>query len=109
MNIYEHLLGFWHRLVAVADKSAILLIIPAALALYFIDVPMFKTLMQWVVYAPVLAGVAVIVSRVIFHRVNLSLLIRQSESGNVAAAIVVFAITLFVALIFMALVLWSKA
>lgn len=97
------------RLWAFVDKSALILIIPALIALYYIDQPMFNTLLEWLVFAPVLAGVAVIVSRIVFHRIDLTKLIIETEKGNTAASILAAAVLLFVALIFTALVAWAKA
>ncbi len=105
----KHLKGFWLRIVAACDKTALLLIVPALLLLAYIDLPMFKTIIQWVIVAPVLAGIAVIVSRVIYVKVGLTDLIVRSRAGNTAAAIVAASLIFSIALIFMAVVLWSKA
>lgn len=108
-TLRDYLFGFWIRFAALFDKTAILLIIPALLVLWDIDAAMFKTILQWVVVAPILAGIAVMVSRVIFHKVDLTKLIRRAEDGNTAAAIIALGVILSVTIIFLALVLWSKA
>jgi uncharacterized membrane protein YjfL (UPF0719 family) len=97
------------RTKALADKSAWMLMIPSIIALCFIDMSMLKTLLQWLVFAPVLAGVAVIVSRIVFPQIHLSTLVEQTEEGNTAAGILASALVLFVALIVLALVMWAKA
>ena len=97
------------RTKALADKSAWLLILPSVAALFFIDLSMLKTLIQWLVFAPVLAGVAVIVSRIVFPQINLTELVRSTEEGNTAAAVLASALVLFVALVVLALVMWAKA
>lgn len=97
------------RTKALADKSAWMLMIPSIVALCFIDMSMLKTLLQWLVFAPVLAGVAVIVSRIVFPQIHLSTLVEETEKGNTAAGILAAALVLFVALIVLALVMWAKA
>lgn len=97
------------RTKALADKSAWMLMIPSIVALCFIDLSMLKTLLQWLVFAPVLAGVAVIVSRIVFPQIHLSSLVEQTEKGNTAAGILASALVLFVALIVLVLVMWAKA
>ena len=105
----EHIQSFLRRFSFLVDKSALFLIIPCAAALYFIDPAMFATLLQWVVFAPVLAGIAIIVSRVTFPQIELTRLVRQAELENRAAGLVVAAIILFVGITMLSLVLWAKA
>jgi uncharacterized membrane protein (UPF0182 family) len=97
------------RLCAVFDKSALILMLPTAAALFFIDPPMIKTLLQWVLYAPFLVGVAIIVCRIVFPQIELTKLIRGAENGNTAAGLVASSIIVFVAVIVVALVSWAKA
>lgn len=101
--------SFLSRFSFLADKSALFLIVPCAVVLYFIDGAMFKTLLQWLVFAPVLAGIAIIVSRVTFPQVNLTLLVKEAEGGNKAAGFVAGALIIFVGLLLLALVTWAKA
>lgn len=105
----EFILSFLRRFSFLMDKSALFLILPCAIALYFIDPAMFTTLLQWLVFAPVLAGIAIIVSRITFPQIQLSLLIKQAHEGNRAAGFVAGALILFVGLLVLALVLWAKA
>lgn len=105
----EHIYSFFRRFSALVDKSALFLIIPCAFVLWFIDPAMFTTLLQWLVFAPVLAGIAIIVSRITFPQIQLSLLIKQAHEGNRAAGFVAGALILFVGLLLLALVLWAKA
>lgn len=101
--------SFLKRVAVLGDKSALVLIVPALVILYFIDEAMAKTLVQWLVFAPVLAGVAIHISRIVFPQIKLTELVNQSLQGNTAAGLVSSAIILFVAIIVMALVLWTKA
>lgn len=101
--------SFLKRFKALGDKSALILIIPAVAALFFIDAAMVKTLVQWLIFAPIIAGVAVLVSRIIFPHIDLTQLIRETHEGNKASAILAGALLLFVGLLVFALVTWAKA
>lgn len=97
------------RLEALLDKSAWMLIIPSLIVLFFIDKTMLQTLTQWLVFAPLLAGVAIIVSRVVFPQIHLTTLVEQVRQGNMAAGLLAAALVLFVAIVIVALVMWAKA
>lgn len=105
----EHIQSFLRRFSFLVDKSALFLIIPCAAALYFIDPAMFATLLQWIVFAPMLAGIAIIVSRVTFPQVHLTALVKEASAGNRASGFVAGATIIFVGLLMLALVLWAKA
>lgn len=106
----KSLSSFFRRFTALADKSALFLIVPCAVILYFIDKSMFATLLQWLVFAPVLAGVAIIVSRVTFPQVPLTKLVEQASiEGNKAAGFVAGCLIIFVGLLVLSLVMWAKA
>lgn len=98
----------FRRVAALFDKSAWLLMLPTFAALLFVDPPLFKTLIMWTVYGVSIAGVAIIISRLVFPQIHLSDLYDEVLGGNTAAAIVVSAIVLFVALVIIALVMWAK-
>lgn len=106
--IKDHLISFFRRFTVLGDKSAFLLTAPFVLALYLLDPSLLKTLLQWVLFAPVLAGIAIIVSRLTFPQINLGDQADSAAKGNVAAAIVVASIVAFVAAVILALVIWSK-
>lgn len=97
------------RTKALVDKSAWMLIIPPLIVLYFVDQAMMQTMLQWMSFAPVLAGVAIIVSRVVFPQIHLTTLVGEAIRGNSAAAIVAASLILFVSLVVLALVIWAKA
>lgn len=101
--------SFLKRFKVLGDKSALFLIVPAVVALFFIDGPMVKTLIQWLVFTPVIAGVAIMVSRVVFPQIDLTRLIRETHDGNKASAIVAGSLLLFVGILVYALVTWAKA
>lgn len=101
--------SFLKRFKVLGDKSALFLIVPAVAALFFIDAAMVKTLIQWLVFAPIIAGVAVVVSRIIFPHIDLTQLIKETHEGNKASAILAGSLLLFVGLLVFALVTWAKA
>lgn len=97
------------RLYALIDKSALFLIIPCACALYFIDAAMFTTVMQWLIVAPIIAGVAVMVSRIVFPQIRLTKLINEAHEGNIASGVVAAAVIIFLGVLLLALVTWARA
>lgn len=96
------------RIAALFDKSAWLLIAPAIALLYWIDPPLAKTFGQWSLFFLVLAGMAVIISRIVFPQVDLTAFVRRAASGDRASATVVAAIVLFVGLLILSGVMWVK-
>lgn len=106
--VKSHLTSFLKRFSAFGDKSAFLLTAPFALALYLLDPSLAKTLLQWVLFAPVLAGIAIIVSRLTFPQIVLGDHVEGARAGNVASAVVVASVIGFVAAVIVALVLWAK-
>lgn len=99
----------FRRIKALVDTSAWILIAPSLIALFYIDQAMLATLVQWLVFAPVLAGVAVIVSRVVFPQIHLTELVTETIKGNRAAAILAASLVIFVAILVLALVIWARA
>lgn len=97
------------RLAALGDKSALLLILPAVAALFFIDTPLIKTLVEWTLFGIALSGVTIVISRIAFPQIKLSDLVHAAhEDKNLAAGVVAAAVVLFVGIVFVALVLWAK-
>ena len=105
-----NLIGDWKkRFGPLLDKSAWLLIAPALAAIFLVDPALGKTLVMWTLFALVLSGIAVVISRIIFPQIDLALLMKQvDEEKNAAAAIVASSVIVFVALIMIALVVWAK-
>lgn len=100
----------FRRTRAMFDKSAWMLITPAIVGIYLLDAALARTLATWMLFALVIAGAAVIISRIIFPQIDLNTLLRQvQEKNNTGAGIVVAAVILFVGLVMLALVLWAKA
>lgn len=102
--------SLFSRFHVLTDKSALVLFLPAVAGLFFIDPAMIKTLLQWVIFAPALAAIAIILSRAVFPQLNLSALLEEVvEENNTAASIVIAGLIIFVGIVFYALVLWAKA
>lgn len=98
------------RFSALFDRSAWLLIAPALAILCWIDPAMMKTVLQWSGIAVILAGLACIVSRIIFPQIHLGELVEAVKADkSLPAAVVVAALVMFVAALIIALVLWAKA
>lgn len=97
------------RLRALIDKTALLMILPCLALLWFIDKAMVLTVVQWLLVAPMITGLAVIVSRMMFPQIELTVLLKEAHGGNRAAGIVVSGLLLFVGLLILSLVTWAKA
>lgn len=97
------------RLAALFDKSAWLLVAPAIVALYFIDRPLALTFAQWGLFFLVLAGMAVVISRIVFPQIDLGDFLQRARDGNPAAGMVSAAVILFVGMLLLAAaVYWIK-
>ncbi|EAM1616336.1 hypothetical protein EU642_22120 [Salmonella enterica] len=97
------------RTRALTDKSAWMLMLPSLVCLWWIDEALFKTIVEWLIVAPLITGLAVMLSRIVFPQVNLGLLVDEAILENKAAAIVVAGLMLFCGLLIVALMLWAKA
>lgn len=101
-------MSFLYRLKSLLDQSAWLLMLPASLILYIIDPSMAQTVAQWTLIALVLAGVAIIVSRIVFPQLDFDVLLPLVYQGNAAAGQLLASLVLCVGLIFLSLVLWAR-
>lgn len=97
------------RLVPFFDLTAWVLLIASIVPLLLIDTAMVVTLAQWTAFALALAGITVVITRVVLPQVDLSEWLGHARSGNVAAGLVVLAVALIVCFTFVGLVLWAKA
>ena len=99
------------RLVPFLDLSAWILVIVALIPLFFIDRAMALTLVQWTLYGLALAGVAVVISRVVLPQIDLSewVELARKTDGPPGAHWIVFDVMMFLAITFLGLVLWAKA
>lgn len=113
----EYLNRFKNRLVSrlspFFDMTAWVLMVVSIVPLLLIDRAMVVTLIQWTFYALALAGITVVISRVLLPQVSLSEWLREAREGaresRTAAALIVLAVALIICSIFLGLVLWVKA
>lgn len=105
----RHLQHVTKRLRSFGDLSAWLLIAPALAALWWIDAPTAKSLVEWSLFGIVMAGVAVIISRLVFPDLHLREYLEAARyPDGTANAIVAAALIVFVAIVFFTLVYWAK-
>lgn len=110
MDALKRISRRFRRTRAMFDKSAWLLIAPALIAIFYLDPALGKTLVTWSAFGLAIAGVSVIISRIIFPHFDLSELYDMATNGrNLAAAILGAAVVLFVGMVMLALVIWAKA
>lgn len=99
------------RLLPFFDLSAWVLVIVALIPLFFIDRAMALTLVQWTLYGLALAGVAVVICRVVLPQIDLSEWVEYARdpNGPPGAHWIVVGVMVFLAITFLGLVLWAKA
>lgn len=96
------------RLLPFLDMSFWVLTIISLVPLWFLDRAMILTLLQWCAFGLALAGVAVVLCRILLPQIDLTAYVREAEKGSVAAALVILGVTLMLSVIFLAMVLWAK-
>lgn len=97
------------RLRAIWDPSVLLLIIPALIVVFFVDTAMAYTLLEWMAFAPVVVGLSVLISQLVFYQIPFGELVRKVNNENsVAAAMVISALILFTAILSYAIVSWVR-
>ncbi len=75
-----------------------------------IDPALAKTFAQWSIFGLVLAGAAIMISRIVFPQIDLGALVKSTlEDKSTAAGIVAASIVFFVGMVMLALVIWAKA
>jgi hypothetical protein len=96
------------RLAPLGDLTAWVMILLSLVPLALVDLAMVATLIQWTAYAFALAGVSVVVSRIVFPQIYLTEWIDRAKEGSLSAALVVLGITIFLGTVIMSMVLWAK-
>lgn len=96
------------RLGALIDLSAWMLIAPAFLILFWVDPAAAKALVQWSLFGVVMAGVAVMISRLVFPDIHLLEHVDKAKRGSLPNAIVAASVVAFVGILFIGLILWAK-
>ncbi len=95
------------RIGALFDRSAWLLAGLGVLALLLIDPALVGVLVRWSLFAGLLAGVTIIVSRIVFPQIDLSDLVKRTQEGDMPAAVLAAALVVFVGLLFLGVVQWA--
>lgn len=97
------------RIRAVWDPSVLLLIIPALIVVFFVDSAMAYTLLEWIAFAPVVVGLSVLISQIVFYQIRFGELVHKVRYENsIAAAMVISALILFTAILSYAIVSWVR-
>lgn len=108
-------LAFWarikKRLRPFLDIGSWILFILTLVPLYLINPPMLVTLVQWTAFAVALAGVAVMLCRVLLPMVDLGELYDRIRNGrgDTTDAIVFASVVALLGVLFLGLILWGKA
>ncbi|ELK5289407.1 hypothetical protein Q6670_004075 [Salmonella enterica] len=97
------------RVRALGDKSALFLMLPSLLVAFLVDAPMAETITEWLVMVPFMAGLTVLLSRVMFPYIDFPRLLDEVMLENRGAAVVVAGLMTFCGLLMLALILWARA
>ncbi len=113
-------LGFWRnlkkRLAPFFDLTSWVLFAITLVPLYLVAPAMVTTLVQWVAFGVALAGVTVVLSRIMAPMINLAELYHlvmhdeddYPRSRRYCAAALIVAVLLFMGMLFIGLVLWAS-
>ncbi len=106
----KHAARGWLRTFAsvMADRSASLLIIPAAAVLLWIDWARFLTLVEWMAFASLFVGFASYLSRFAFPQVNLTEMVGRAKDSSLCCAMISCTVIMFMAAVVIALAIWTK-
>lgn len=97
------------RLRPFGDLTAWVLLLVSLVPLLVLDKPMTVTVVQWTVIVLALAGITVMVVRLLLPHIDLGDWVALARGGSLAAAIVVLAVALLLGLVLLSVVLWAKA
>lgn len=106
--LWERLKRTWAFTAALRDRRAWLIIALCAGGVSLFDPVMAKTVMQWVLFFGVFAGLAVIISRHVLPQVKLDDYLAEAYRGNVGAALVVVGVLIQMGFLILSVVLWAK-
>lgn len=88
------------------DSRIFLLIFPAAFALYFIDPIMTETWLQWGLVMYAVAGVTLMLRKILFNTFDMSAAIAKACETSGGAGQVVTAVALVMAAIMVSVTMW---
>lgn len=101
--------SLWNRVLdTFGDTTPWLLALPSGLILLLLDVAKLLTLLEWMLYAAIIAGFAVQISRTVFPQIEFTAMVKKALEDARASATVSSAIILFVGLLVFSLALWTK-
>ena len=95
------------RLKGFTDRSAWLLVLVGGAILGVTDYRLLLTLVAWVAFTAVLAGITIMLSRVVFPTIDLGEWIDKARGGEMPAALIVAALLVFAGLLFNGVVSWA--
>lgn len=96
------------RLSAFLDKSAWVLVVVGAVVLGLSDVTLLEVLAKWTSFTFIVAGIAIVLSKIVFPTISLSEHLEKVKEGSVASGLVVAAIVVFVASVIYSVIFWAK-
>lgn len=88
------------------DSRIYLLVLPATFLLFYIDPILTKTWMQFGLVLLVLAGLTLLLRKILFNALDMSAAIEKAVETPQGAATVVLAVAIFMAAVFIAATLW---
>lgn len=100
--------GLKARLAPLLDPSSWLLALVGFGLLAALDWATALTLLQWSLFALVIAALTIVVSRISFPQIKLSEFVARAKEGDQPAAVVVASVLIYCALVFVGIALWAK-
>lgn len=97
------------RLLPFLDLTFWVCTVLVVVPLWLLDPPMMKTLIQWSAFGLALAGLSVLVVRVMLPQVDITDLLREARQGNVAAGLAMVGMAILMSFVFLGLILWAKS
>lgn len=90
----------------VHDSRVYLLIVPATIILFLIDDVLAKTWLQWGVVLPIIAGITLILRKILFNTLDLSSAIEKACETPGGSGHVVMAVAIVMAAVLVSATLW---
>lgn len=105
INLYAK---FEARILALTDKSALFLMLPALLVLGLVDLPRTLSIASWMLFGAVLVGFCIQISRIAWSSINFQAMVDKAQEDPRACAIIVAAVIVFVGMLFLSLAFWTR-
>lgn len=104
----ENVKKIFERLGSLLDKSAWIMMVIGMLILGFSDFELLVTLVKWISFTFIVAGVSIFLSRITFSTIDFKEFLEMVRQGNVAAGLVMGAVVLYVAIVGLSVIIWAK-